>query len=309
MLSLAERIKQLYLSGQLDSSLADCKPSLFLKQLYEFGRSDLSLARLVEAHCDGVFISKEAGLEIRPGIYGVWASESGGEKLQLLDSQKGPVLFGKKRYCSGSEIATNALVTAWYNGQRVLVSLSLDSQWISRNSSPWQSHAFEETGTATVNFDHCPVEKSNIVYEPDWYIRRDGFWLGALAPAACWAGGARKILDYLSSWKKWDSHNDADLGKIDSAVWLLESLIASVGPIGNESMTSKKFLYHQAIRFRSIVESSCKEILAAFRRIVGPGPFAFDAAISKHCDELQLYIAQFHGLRDLEGLGHSLRGV
>ena len=82
--------------------------------LYEFGRQDLGLARLIEAHTDALAIIGEAERTARPGnLYGVWASEGPSSLLTLSKGDDGTLrLNGTKRYCTGAPFLDAALVTA-----------------------------------------------------------------------------------------------------------------------------------------------------------------------------------------------------
>jgi hypothetical protein len=72
--------------------------------LLEIGRTDLSLARLAEAHTDALAIIAEAGRAARAqALYGVWASDSPGAALTAeRHADGGWQLDGIKPYCSGA---------------------------------------------------------------------------------------------------------------------------------------------------------------------------------------------------------------
>jgi hypothetical protein len=76
------------------------------RALYEVGRTDLSLARLVEAHIDAASIFNEAGRVPRKrALYGVWASEGAGEPMTgQRDGRDGLLMNGAKDFCSGAGI-------------------------------------------------------------------------------------------------------------------------------------------------------------------------------------------------------------
>jgi hypothetical protein len=84
-----------------------------LARLLEFGRVDVSLARLVEAHVDAVQILHEAGRRPSPGSwYGVWAAEDPSTCLSLqTTSRSRPALHGTKAFCTGATLVDRALIT------------------------------------------------------------------------------------------------------------------------------------------------------------------------------------------------------
>src|SRR5215471_12848979 len=78
-------------------------------RLMEFGRRDLSLARLAEAHYDAVAILAEAGrLSTDGAVYGVWASEIPVKCIELHRTHEGLFLSGSKMFCSGASLIDKA---------------------------------------------------------------------------------------------------------------------------------------------------------------------------------------------------------
>jgi hypothetical protein len=63
----------------------------------------------------------------------------------------------------------------------------------------------------------------------------------------------------------------------------------------------------RALTVRHLIEQACTQILQRLGRAFGPRPLAFDEAISRRCQELELYVRQSHAERDLEALGRSVR--
>src|SRR5580698_1711546 len=98
-----------------------------LGALYEFGRLDLGLARLIEAHTDALAIFGEAGRTARAGLlYGVWASDGPSSVLSLSRNDDGTLrLNGTKRYCTGAPFLDAALVTARHGTEILMIDVSL----------------------------------------------------------------------------------------------------------------------------------------------------------------------------------------
>ena len=90
----------------------DVPMTRLVAHLFDVGRVDLTLARLVEGHADAVRILGEAGCAARPGLYGVWASRSAGTGLRAERSDGAWHLRGELRFASGVDVVDRALVTA-----------------------------------------------------------------------------------------------------------------------------------------------------------------------------------------------------
>ena len=282
-------------------------------RLMAFGREDVSLARLAEAHFDAVAILAEAGRAAEPGaLYGVWASERPGHALQLEHREGGFTVSGTKMFCSGAGLVDRALVTAGISEQ-LLIDLDLRkiAGAIDYDGSGWKAHAFRETQTATATFHSVPVRAEQVlggpVSGPGWYLSRPGFWHGACGPAACWAGGAAGLVDYAMRQSREDPHTLAHLGAMQASVWALRAYLDSAGREIDENPDQQADACMRALTVRHLVEQACTEILRRLPRAYGPYPLAMDEDISRRYQELDLYLRQSHAERDLESLGRAQR--
>jgi alkylation response protein AidB-like acyl-CoA dehydrogenase len=277
------------------------------RKLMEIGREDLSLARLAEAHFDAVAILAEACRTPQLGaLYGVWASEKPGQALQLEKRGDTFILKGSKMFCSGSRIVDRALVTAGSPPQLVDVDLHTHADAIDYDDSAWKTAAFADTGTATVTFTDLPIAPSDLVCGPGWYLDRPGFWHGACGPAACWAGGAAGLLDYARQQTRSDPHTMAHLAAMHASVWALQAYLDTAGREIDASPHDADAARIRALTVRHLIEQASTEILRRLPRAYGPYPLAMDEAISRRCQELDLYLRQSHAERDLESLGRDL---
>lgn len=279
-----------------------------LTRLLEIGEEDLSLAKLAEAHWDAVAILTESGIEPKAdAIYGVWASEIPGRALRLRPHGDGFLLTGSKPFCSGLGIVDRALVTV-NDPKSFLFDIDLHDQTdqLRADLSAWQTDAFRDTNTGTITFEAFRISHLGRVGGENFYLNRPGFWQGACGPAACWVGGAAGLVSYAKKSKRSDPHALAHLGAMDAALWMMKSALASAGaeidalPDGNAMVL--------ALRLRHVVEQACSDILHRLPRAYGPHPLAMDEQIARRYHELDLYLRQAHGERDLEGLGRTLAG-
>jgi alkylation response protein AidB-like acyl-CoA dehydrogenase len=279
-------------------------------RLMEFGRRNLSLARLAEAHYDAIAILAEANCSAAGGaIYGVWASEIPGKALELLRAREGLFVRGSKMFCSGGSLIDKALVTVTNPEPRLIViDLRSSAGTIVIDDSPWKTRAFQETRTATVTFSNTPVSEADIIGTPGWYLKRPGFWHGATGPAACWAGGAEGLVDYALNQTRKDSHTLAHLAAMQASVWAMRSFLESAGRQIDEYPDDTANAQRRALIVRHVTEQACTDILRRFARAYGPYPLSMDEEIINRYQELDLYLRQSHAERDLETLAR-LAGV
>ena len=277
--------------------------------LFEFGREDLSLARLAEAHTDALAILVEADAVVPVGqLYGVWAADGPNSRVTIKRMPGGKIrIAGTKKYCSGARLLDAALVSAHSadcasaeSDHVVLVNVPLSTPGLTIDASEWVAPAFSRTVTASVTFDNVELNETDIIGPAGWYLTRPGFWHGALGPAACWAGGAVGLVDAARASRKSDPHARAQLGALEAAEWGLRALLAQAAKqIDADPLDTRDEARRRALMARHLIERMCTDVLDRFGRATGPQLLAFDGRIAQRHAELSLYIRQCHAERDL----------
>jgi alkylation response protein AidB-like acyl-CoA dehydrogenase len=273
------------------------------RALAEIGRNDLSLARIAEAHADALAIMAEAGRVRREAaLYGVWASEAPRATVIAQRTGQGDwQLDGLKQYCSGALIVSSALVTARAGNAVLLFDVALDQEGVRTEASNWKTPAFADTATRPVSFDRVRVANDRLVGDDDWYLKRPGFWHGAIGPAACWAGGAASLADAAARLNRRDAHSRAHLGAMQAACWGMNAVLIQAGrEIDADPADQRHEARVRALKVRHLIERWCCEILDRFGRATGPQLLAFDQQTARQHMALTLYIRQCHAERDLE---------
>jgi alkylation response protein AidB-like acyl-CoA dehydrogenase len=273
--------------------------------LAEFGRTDLSLGRIMEAHSDAIAILAAAGREPRrDAIYGVWASES---PHSVLTAHRTPErewqLDGKKRYCSGATFVSAALVTARVDDAVGLLDVAMSERGIQVEASDWASPAFADTDTRAVSFTAVKASPASLIGGKNWYLDRPGFWHGAIGPAACWAGGALSLLDAANKLPRRDAHTRAHLGAMRATAWSMATILEKAGQeIDADPYDAGGAARVRALQVRHLIERSCMEIMERFGRATGPQLLAYDRHVARQYGALTLYLRQSHAERDLESI-------
>jgi len=273
------------------------------RALMEFGRTDLSLARIAEAHTDAVAIlAARDRLPRNEALYGVWAAEAPRAKVIARPMSGGRwQLDGVKQYCSGATFLSAALVTAHCDDAVWLFDVALDQSGVHTEPSTWETPAFADTATGPVSFNAVAVSNDCLVGRANWYLERPGFWHGALGPAACWAGGALSLVDAATQLQRRDAHSRAHLGAMQAAAWALGALLDKAGhEIDSDPLDERGEARVRALKVRHLVERFCAEVLDRFGRATGPQLLAYDRQIARQHMALTLYIRQCHAERDLE---------
>lgn len=282
-----------------------------LRFLTQVAGQDLSLARLMEGHLDATQILREAGRPVASDrLYGIWASGGPADTVEITENAEGgPVMTGSKPFCSGSDIVDKALVYIYPSDQLVEVDMKEAARLGELEFDPgqWVSPAFAETHTWTVNFRSLPVRPEAMVGGKKWYFDRPGFCLGALGPAACWAGGAMGLVDSVRQRQLKDGHARAHLGAMVSTVCSMAAMLSwGAKQVDANPDNASGDQFPVALLVRHHIERGCTEIMDRFGRTLGPRPYAFESANARRIAELGLYIRQCHAERDLEELGAYL---
>jgi hypothetical protein len=278
-----------------------------LQRLVSIGKENLSLAKLAEAHWDAVAILAEAGREPEPGaIYAVWASEMPNEVLRLSKGDGGYQLNGRKPFCSGIGIVDRALITV-SEPHASLFDVDMRSQEdrVDSDLSRWATTAFLATKTGAITFNDFRSTMHDIVGPENFYLSRPGFWHGACGPAACWVGGATGLVSFARESNRSDPHTLAHLGAMEATLWMMNAALDRAGRQIDGSDTDDPML--RALRLRHVIEQGCSDILRRLPRAYGPYPLAMNAEISCRYQELDMYLRQSHGERDLETIGRVTR--
>jgi hypothetical protein len=275
------------------------------RALFDLARDHpLHVARLAEAHADAVAILAEAGRRPRPGaVYGVWASRG---TLALDRRDATAALTGEKPFCSGLGIVSRALVTATVDGgsEEVLVDVDLaPATTLATDPSGWGTPALAGAATGTLRLQDHRIAAADQVGDPGWYLRRPGFWHGALGPAACWAGGVAGLAAVTEAMAGEDPHRLAHLGGVRADVWALRAVLDRAGAEIDAAPDDVVAGEHRARSARHVVERLCTDVLDRVGRALGPRPYVADAAVAQRVADVHLYLRQDHAERDLAALG------
>jgi hypothetical protein len=166
--------------------------------LAEVAARDLALAKLFEGHTDALAIMAELGApDSDPArAWATWAAEPPTARLELRRTPNGVRLTGRKAWCSGAEIVSHALVTAWDDaGRQCLAAVAIGQPGVTVTTDGWHAAGMGRAASGDVLFDAAPAVE---IGEPGQYTARPGFWQGGCGIAACWYGGALPFADAVA---------------------------------------------------------------------------------------------------------------
>ena len=268
-------------------------------------RANLTVARVVEAHTDALAILAEAGQKTPSGAtWGVFAAEAPDSRLEATTTDGQTTLSGIKPWCSLGAELDRALVTAHPGPERQLFQVDLRQPAVRAHAAQgWVARGLRTVVSVPVEFDRAPAEP---VGGPGWYLRRPGFAWGGIGVAACWYGGAVGLADAVT---RSAAHRARDLtalhvGTVDVALHAARSTLREAAAAIDAGTVDDPELL--ALRVRSVVADAAERVLHQARHALGPAPLAFDAGHAARVADLELYVRQHHGERDLAELGRRV---
>jgi alkylation response protein AidB-like acyl-CoA dehydrogenase len=274
-------------------------------------RVDVGAARMLEPHLDALAILAQARAEgvladlARDDLetWGVFAAEGGGDAVRAAPHADGTWrLRGTKPWCSLAAHLDRALITAWTGEERGLFAIDLRTPEILARSGPWNARGLAGVVSAPVDLHDAPAVP---VGGPGWYLRRPGFAWGGMGVAAVWHGAMTPLVETLvarAAREDRDPLAELSAGRADAAGWSASLALAEAARAVDAGITGPAATL-LAARVRAVVAAAVREVLAVEARELGPGPVATDEAHARRVADLDLYVRQDHGDRDLARLG------
>ena len=286
------------------------------QRLRDIAAADLTAARVLEAHADALAILAEAqDGETRPAagdnhrLWGLFAAEGQGVRLDAEPAGDGWVLRGTKPWCSLADRLDRALITAHVGpaGRRLFAIDLTDPRVVVEPADGWVARGLVEVPSTSIRLDGCPARP---VGPAGWYLERSGFAWGGIGVAACWLGGAiglARTLRAAGPGREPDQLALAHLGAIDATLYAAEAALDAAADAVDRGRGDGPAGALLAARVRSVIAGAVEVVLTRVGHALGPAPLAFDPIHARRVADLQLYVRQHHAERDDARLGAQVR--
>jgi hypothetical protein len=276
---------------------------------------DVAASRSFEPHLDAQAILDQAGHPSgeRGGLWGVFAAEGPGTRLEAKADGSSILLGGAKPWCSLAPLLDRAIVSAHTEtGGRAAFAVDLRHPGVTCEVPVWVARGLREIPSGTVHFSRVPAVP---VGGDDWYFSRPGFAWGGMGVAACWLGGAvavargykESLRAAAGNGREPDQIALAALGETDRILTSTLQYLGRVSELIDGGALSDGGAGHsawsEALRVRGTVAAAVERVLSLVGTNRGPGPLAFDERYAKLMADLALYVRQHHGMRDDAQLG------
>ncbi len=292
--------------GDLLPMPGDGRTAHLWSALATVGAADLTVARVLEPHLDGLAIMRQADVPAGDGTWGVFAAEGPGEPLRAVPSGSSYRLNGRKHWCSLAARLDRALVSAWVGEHRQLFAVDLHESGVSAVPGTWVARGLAAVDSGPVDFADVPARP---IGEPGWYLERPGFAWGGLGVAAIWYGGAvgvaRRLLASASD-RPPDQVAWMHLGAVDAALHGARCALEDAATAMDAGQLTGSSGSLAALRVRQVVALAAEDVLRRAAHALGPGPLATDEDHARRTSDLDLYLRQWHAERDQAALGRHL---
>lgn len=263
---------------------------VLVEELLALGRTDVPLARLSEGHVDALRILDQAGAAPEPGaLYGVWASRSARTGLTAADHGDTLEISGTLRFASGAGLVDRALVPVWFDEDRHVL-VDLDASGLPVDASVWRTAAMTPSRTYEIRVEALVVPASSRRGPEGFYLDRPGFQAGGLGVAACWVGGAARVLDVLLDLHPRPSPaQQVRLGAIRTDLVAAAATVRAGARLLEDPSVDTTPV---ALEGRTVAAEAVHRVLANARLLTGPAGLALDDAVAHVVPDLELYTLQ-----------------
>jgi len=268
----------------------------------------------------GFDVNRQEGGPGRPerGGFDVNRQEGGpgGPDERAADRSDAGVLSGLMRFCSGAPLLDRALTTARDEADALhLFDIGVRDPRLRAVPGSWPALGMDASASLDVEVQALPIDAASVVGGPGFYVERSGLHLGGMGVAAVWLGGLQGLLDAtlrVLGQRQPDEHGLAHLGAVsvalESAAATLVSAAQRLSSVPADADTGlcdlpSAELGRTALICRSAVESAVGVGVQRLPRVVGPVALGRDGDFAHRLADLEVFVRQHHGERDLARLG------
>ena len=277
-----------------------------IEDLIGLGRTDIPLARLAEGHIDALRILDQADRRAQDeALYGVWASRSQQTGIRATPAGADRLrLEGVLRFASGAGLLDRALVPVWLSdGSHRLIDLAVAELPV--DASQWFTGAMTVSRTHQVTVD-VEVGVDDQIGGLDFYLQRPGFFPGGVGVAACWIGGAARVLDLVHALQQQPSPaQQIRLGRMRVDLAVGAATIRATAALLDRAEAESAELAWQALstEARSGAAEAVRRLITEARLVTGPAGLAMHEGLAHAIPDLEIYVMQQNSDGDASFLG------
>lgn len=277
--------------------------------LFEIGRSDLSVGRIVEGHINALLLIYKYGnseqintyfaLAESGNLFGVWNTEIPLEKLKMICENSEITLNGSKTFCSGALNIHFPIVTAHsYSSLQMIILDTKKNIKLVEDWSLWNPIGMKASTSCRFDFSGIKISNKDLLGNADDYYKNPIFSWGAVRFSAVQLGGAQKIIDVmLAHLKKTnrfeDPYQKMRLGKVSILIETGKLWIEKAKKLQkNQEEYADDYLVNFANMMRIATSNICEEIILLAEKSVGIQGVLIGHPLEKPIRDLRVYLKQ-----------------
>jgi alkylation response protein AidB-like acyl-CoA dehydrogenase len=219
-------------------------------------------------------------------------------------------LEGVLRFASGAGLLDRALIPVWLDDGKHLL-MDLDVADLPVDTSGWHTGAMAASRTHQVKVDG-DVSADDQIGVVDFYLQRPDFFPGGVGVAACWVGGAARVLDLVHARHPQPSPTQQiRLGRMRIDLSVAAATVRSTAALldrGSHPRAEGEVDWQAlSAEARAGAAEAVRRLIGDARLLSGPAGLAMDEGLAHAVPDLELYVLQQNSDADAFALGDPRR--
>jgi alkylation response protein AidB-like acyl-CoA dehydrogenase len=266
------------------------------------GNGNLAVGRVFEGHVNALVLVAKYGTDEQLGrvaadvmaghLFAVWNTQPPAG-LQIIRGE----LRGSKIFCSAAGHATRAIVTARdeEKGSRMLLLTLRRGERV--ETLPFRTQGMRAATTQKVVFDGVSISDTDVIGQPDDYIREPAFSAGAWRTCAVTVGGLEALIEetrkhLLRSDRHRDPHQQARMGRAIIAEETARLWVTRAATIAEESEESSEYKAAYVNLARTAIEAATIDAMNFVQRSLGLAALLEPNPVERLIRDLSTYLRQ-----------------
>ena len=300
--ALFPNFKNTYSEGSEEHNLLDI--------LFELGRADLSVGRIIEGHINALLLIDKYGTglqkktyfdrAIQGDLFGIWNTEMEWERVELKKKDNNLFLSGAKDFCTGGLNINFAIINAAHNkGPRMVILPIQKLTHLQEDWSHWNPSGMRASVSCRIDFTKTRITEDQLLGVVHDYYKDPFFSWGAVRFSAVQLGGAQSIIDkvvedLVKRKRAGDPYQKMRLGQLSILIetgklWInkAEKMEALVNDVSH-SKTTVNF----SNMMRTLSTQTCEEIISIAEKAIGVQSYMKKHPMEKTIRDLRVYLKQ-----------------
>lgn len=286
------------------------KSETILDLLFELGRGNLAVGRIIEGHINALLLIDTFGTSQQKekyfkcakqgDLFGIWNTEIPEEYVNLKETGDELILEGIKSFCSGGLSIDFALITAHRSGNSQMLLVDINKHpHLKEDWSLWDPIGMRASVSCRIDFTNTPVTEKEFLGKPSDYYQEPYFSWGGVRFSTVQLGGAQSIFDevvkmLIKRKRTSDPYQIKRLGKMAILLETAKFWIAEAQRIENEH--NKNLTVAGKVNFANMMRSAslhiCEEIISIAEKAVGIQSTMIGSPLEQKIRDLRVYLKQ-----------------